>query len=590
MKQLTCEMCGSIDLLKQDGVFICQTCGTKYSVEEAKKLMIEGVVEVKGTVSIDRKEELQSILNRIEQLLRQGDRFEADKFIKRALEIDMLCAEAYLYRFMMFKNYKCIDDFDFEKAGIWDNIDRSEIDNNLKSFLELSLDEELKEKVKKNINYDSRIIIFKCRDGAYRLKTIYCDDNDKTEIIIPAFVSRYDERVIEALCQVKQLGIKLSVHKDNKNFYTDEQGVLIYKPQYSNFETIVFAPSNITTYKIAEDVKDIAPYAFWKCEELESVDINEGLGCIKEHAFEGCYKLKRIKIPAEICIENENAFDPSVIVERTFDSNDRINSGVCALWSGEIEAAKKYFEIEISQMPNEPAGYIGKAMAIFDKNIEKRDEISQLLTEASTKSISEKMEYIVEECTGWLERMMEYFCELYDFHIVKILIEMGIEPTEECLEIITTPAKDHLQSARNIARLLLDKGAEVKENIYNADIDPEIEKMILEKYPNAKKVQATEDKESTATSSGGCYVATSVYGSYDCPQVWTLRRYRDNTLASTWYGRAFIHTYYAISPSLVKWFGHTDWFKKMWQGKLDKMVEKLQNEGVESTPYEDKTW
>ncbi len=87
-----------------------------------------------------------------------------------------------------------------------------------------------------------------------------------------------------------------------------------------------------------------------------------------------------------------------------------------------------------------------------------------------------------------------------------------------------------------------------------------------------------------------CYVATCVYGSYDCPQVWTLRRYRDNQLAKTWYGRAFIHTYYAISPTIVKWFGHTKWFKKMWQGKLDKLVEKLQNEGVESTPYQDRDW
>lgn len=25
----------------------------------------------------------------------------------------------------------------------------------------------------------------------------------------------------------------------------------------------------------------------------------------------------------------------------------------------------------------------------------------------------------------------------------------------------------------------------------------------------------------------GCYVATCVYGSYDCPEVWTLRRFRD---------------------------------------------------------------
>lgn len=90
------------------------------------------------------------------------------------------------------------------------------------------------------------------------------------------------------------------------------------------------------------------------------------------------------------------------------------------------------------------------------------------------------------------------------------------------------------------------------------------------------------------SSSQGCYVATAVYGSYDCPEVWTLRRFRDNKLASTWYGRAFIRTYYAISPTLVKWFGHTDWFKKMWKGKLDKMVSNLQKRGFDSTPYNDK--
>ena len=88
----------------------------------------------------------------------------------------------------------------------------------------------------------------------------------------------------------------------------------------------------------------------------------------------------------------------------------------------------------------------------------------------------------------------------------------------------------------------------------------------------------------------GCYVATCVYGSYDCPQVWTLRRYRDDTLGSTWYGRLFIRTYYAISPTLVKWFGNTNWFKKLWKGRLDRIVEKLQSNGVEDTPYIDKQW
>ena len=82
-------------------------------------------------------------------------------------------------------------------------------------------------------------------------------------------------------------------------------------------------------------------------------------------------------------------------------------------------------------------------------------------------------------------------------------------------------------------------------------------------------------------------MATAVYGSYDCPQVWTLRRYRDSVLAKTWYGRAFIRTYYAISPTLVKWFGQSRWFVGFWKGKLDKMVAKLQANGFLSTPYED---
>ena len=95
---------------------------------------------------------------------------------------------------------------------------------------------------------------------------------------------------------------------------------------------------------------------------------------------------------------------------------------------------------------------------------------------------------------------------------------------------------------------------------------------------------------SGSSSSGGCYVATCVYGSYDCPEVWTLRRYRDEQLGASWYGRLFIRSYYAVSPTLVKWFGHTKWFKKLFKKRLDKMVQRLQNDGFEDTPYEDKAW
>ena len=61
MKRLTCEMCGGIDLIKQDGVFLCQNCGMKYSVEEAKKMMIEGTVDVQGTVRVDTSDKVKNL-------------------------------------------------------------------------------------------------------------------------------------------------------------------------------------------------------------------------------------------------------------------------------------------------------------------------------------------------------------------------------------------------------------------------------------------------------------------------------------------------------------------------------------------------
>ena len=111
----------------------------------------------------------------------------------------------------------------------------------------------------------------------------------------------------------------------------------------------------------------------------------------------------------------------------------------------------------------------------------------------------------------------------------------------------------------------------------------------LAPYKN-KKAASSQTSSSGSESKGGCYVATAVYGSYDCPEVWTLRRFRDDTLASTLLGRMFIRTYYAISPTVVKLFGNTAWFKKMWKGTLDRMVKKLEENGVENTPYEDKIW
>lgn len=57
---------------------------------------------------------------------------------------------------------------------------------------------------------------------------------------------------------------------------------------------------------------------------------------------------------------------------------------------------------------------------------------------------------------------------------------------------------------------------------------------------------------SSNSSSGGCYIATMVYGSYEHPKVLELRKFRDKTLSKSSFGRFFIKTYYKYSPKLVE--------------------------------------
>lgn len=63
--------------------------------------------------------------------------------------------------------------------------------------------------------------------------------------------------------------------------------------------------------------------------------------------------------------------------------------------------------------------------------------------------------------------------------------------------------------------------------------------------------------DSLSVSSGvtakkeGCFIATACYGDYNSTEVLILRKYRDNVLSQTAFGRLFIGFYYQVSPSLA---------------------------------------
>ena len=98
MKRIVCEMCGSTNLIKQNGVFVCQECGTQYSVEEARKMMVEGTVDVKGTVKVDRSSEVDNILKNADTTYSDGNYKEAFDLYSQAMNIDPDNPHAILYR------------------------------------------------------------------------------------------------------------------------------------------------------------------------------------------------------------------------------------------------------------------------------------------------------------------------------------------------------------------------------------------------------------------------------------------------------------------------------------------------------------
>jgi len=84
MKSLVCEMCGGNNLVKQEGVFVCQNCKTKYSVEEARKMMIEGTVDVTGsTVKVDNTARLDNLYKSARRARDSGNSKQAFKYYEQ---------------------------------------------------------------------------------------------------------------------------------------------------------------------------------------------------------------------------------------------------------------------------------------------------------------------------------------------------------------------------------------------------------------------------------------------------------------------------------------------------------------------------
>ncbi|MBR2377218.1 MAG: hypothetical protein IKA85_05515 [Clostridia bacterium] len=410
MRQLTCEMCGSTELIKQDGNFVCQSCGCKYSVEEAKKIMIEGIVDVQGTVKVDNSAFVERYLQNARRAKQKEDWPETEKYYNMVEQNDPTNIEAIFYS----------------------------------TFA----------------------------------------------------------RVKQALLEAETLDKRQSVFK------ILEKSVSVIDDNYDNANK---AHQKILS-EILVDIKNLKNGTIVPTTHLQEYVTTNGIG---------------------------NIVDRNQIVE-----NDSLN-------------------VTYNMIDNVFQAYM--------------DSLANIIIEHSPK-IAKKL---------FMENLGEIAWGSPIFKKVSGHIDGYLTPKDGCVKIAMQVKVSDQTTLENI-NTQIDELAKTICPFYttNGRLWDKLRETVHDKLRELNP----ENEALRPISSGGCYVATCVYGSYDCPEVWTLRRYRDDTLGATWYGRTFIKLYYAISPTLVKWFGKTKWFKKMWKGKLDRMVAKLKYNGVEDTPYKDKKW
>ncbi len=81
MKRLVCEVCGSNGFTKRDSLFVCDYCETKYTPQEAQKIIIE------GPIIIERYAELDKLTTLVEQSFEQQKYADLETFAGEVVRI-----------------------------------------------------------------------------------------------------------------------------------------------------------------------------------------------------------------------------------------------------------------------------------------------------------------------------------------------------------------------------------------------------------------------------------------------------------------------------------------------------------------------
>ncbi|GAA2131783.1 tetratricopeptide repeat protein [Nocardioides bigeumensis] len=183
---------------------------------------------------------------------------------------------------------------------------------------------------------------------------------------------------------------------------------------------------------------------------------------------------------------------------------------------------------------------------------------------------------------GWFTKAAEAGGDATDMFVVGALNEKQGNP-EQAIRWFTRAAEaGHVSSMLGLTEIYSQRGDRSREVVWlrkAADAGDENARTILQWYASQETTSAQQSETAVGPvagqKQGGCYIATAVYGSYDAPPVVTLRRLRDERLARSVCGRAFIRFYYAVSPPLAKYFEQATRLNGVSRLLLDAAVQRI---------------
>ena len=528
MKKMVCEICNSQNIKKENGVFVCKECGTEYSLEEAKKLMKE--VEGSG--------ELQASSN-IDTLIETGNKI-IQKFPVDSSQIDLLknIKEKILlvdYENIYGKLFESIVEIHSDKPNSKhiDNIvnqKNESINNTLFSALLVYLKNSLTslEHVEDSdmLYYQIELIGFKYIGFIEPLKNHYNDFNDEFKNVYDNFIN----------------GFKLNCERVLELVYNRVNCFIFTTESVKDFEfTNKFSKLISNTSIFANSVKK-----YFDPQKIDSISkniyeiINRNKNIIMSNSGYGKFV---IEYAGKLACIDEKAINESI------NSYAKVVTGC---WCAGNQITLKLYGDKaiitgIGPERNIPAKYILKV---------------NCKTSVYSQNYSIKTTY-------WWDLVYKIDNETYTvLHFGYDLKDL--ETAYDCVQWQAI-----LEWCTRINVSLSQENYEQGNPFING-------------IGSFRYVNTMDQYKASASHKSGCYVATCVYGSYDCPQVWRLRRYRDYYLDNKWYGKLFIKFYYFVSPTIVKLFGKKEWFRRPIKKMLDKKLIKLEKEGYEDTAYNDK--